>query len=107
MGCATAAFYCGLCGEWRSLSAGFTAGDETTRTGRASGRLVERSLSEGSSMRFISRRGLIGLVVVLAVLAGPVGVMARLQGTPDGPSPAQDHAEVIAQGVSGMPGDQV
>lgn len=58
-------------------------------------------------MRFISRQGLIGLVVVLAVLAGPIGVMARLQATLDGPSPAQDHAQVIAQGVAGMPGDQV
>lgn len=47
------------------------------------------------------------MVVVLAVLAGPVGVMARLQTTVDGPSPAQDHAEVIAQGVAGMPAEQI
>ncbi|HKG24715.1 MAG TPA: hypothetical protein VKB09_03655, partial [Thermomicrobiales bacterium] len=58
-------------------------------------------------MRFMSRRGLIGLVVVLAVLAGPIGVMARLQAALDGPSPAQDHAEVIAQGVAGMPAEQI
>ncbi|MEA2513432.1 MAG: hypothetical protein QOJ59_2919, partial [Thermomicrobiales bacterium] len=55
----------------------------------------------------VPRRGIVAALVVLAVLAGPVGVMARLQAALDGPSPAQDHAEVIAHGVTGMPAEQV
>ncbi len=56
---------------------------------------------------WMSRRVIVAVLVVLMVLAGPVGVVARLQAALDGPSPAQDHAEVIAHGVAGMPADQV
>jgi hypothetical protein len=57
--------------------------------------------------RWVTRRMAVMIMIVLTVLAGPVGVMAKLQAGSDGPSPAQDHAQVIAQGVSAMPANQV
>jgi hypothetical protein len=51
---------------------------------------------------------LLGTLIVLSLLLiGPGGALALLQTAVDGPSPAQGHAQVIANGVAGMPADQI
>jgi hypothetical protein len=58
--------------------------------------------------RSVVRRPFVAALMLLLVLAGPVSAFAAFQATGNfGQSPAQDHAEVIAQGVSAMPANEV
>ncbi|MDP9368809.1 MAG: hypothetical protein M3Q03_11130 [Chloroflexota bacterium] len=50
---------------------------------------------------------LTALFVALLVLGGPAGAAVLQQLAADAPSPAEGHAEVIAQGVSGMPANSI
>ncbi len=56
------------------------------------------------------RSGLVtltALVIALLVVGTPAGAAVLQQLTADAPSPAEGHAEVIAQGVAGMPANSV
>jgi hypothetical protein len=51
----------------------------------------------------VGRSGLLGAIIIFAMVMAPVGTMGLQQPVPDGPSPARGHGQVIAQGVAGVP----
>src|SRR4051794_26629424 len=62
----------------------------------------------GRGLRRLRSRSLFGaLLVLIVLLAGSSGALALLQTSVTGRSPAQGHAQVIADGVAGMPADQI
>lgn len=68
----------------------------------------DRLIKPARGLHRFRTRSLLGTLFVLGLLlAGSSGALALLQTGVTGPSPAQGHAQVIAQGVAGMPADQV
>ncbi len=66
---------------------------------------VRRTIGSGGR-----RSGLVALtalLIALLVVGTPAGAAVLQQLTADAPSPAEGHAEVIAQGVAGMPANSV
>src|SRR3954447_808887 len=68
----------------------------------------DRLTKPASGPHRLRTKSLLGtLLVLVMLLAGSSGALALLQTSVTGPSPAQGHAQVIADGVAGMPADQI